>query len=124
MSNYHRAEDGWVEIRGRDVWQAAKRGAGLSFYVGMVAGAVMMFVAKDRPDDGFFVYLATFVGVLAFGTVLYIPLGVAVTATANSRGFLAGTLRFVHGVVVAVALVGMLLGAVAKILWHLMQIGA
>ena len=108
MREYHEpAGEAGAEVTGADVWNAIKRGASLSFFTGIAAGVVMMFVGGDRFDDGLGLYVCTLVGCLVLGTCLYVPLNLGVVATSGRRGIMPGLLRFAHGLVVAVGVTAM-----------------
>ena len=114
----------WTEITGGDVWTAVKRGVALSFFIGITVGVGMMFTAKDGTDGGLMAYVRTLIACLVFGITLYVPLNLAVVATSRCRGFLPGLLRFAHGLVVFAGISAMVLVYGARILCHLMKIGA
>ena len=117
MREYHEpAGEAWAEVTGADVWNAVKRGASLSFFTGIAAGAAMMFVGGDRFDDGLGLYVATLVVCLVFGTCLYVPLNLGVVAATGRRGFVPGLLRFAHGLVVAVGVTAMVCVIGARVL--------
>lgn len=122
MSYEHRADGEWVEVRGRDVWEAVKTGAKLSFFTGIVAAVITVCVAKDLGDSGPLGCVALFLVWLLCGTGLYLPLKLGVVATARCRGFLPGLVRFAHGAVVAVGTTAAVLVLLARLVIYLLYL--
>lgn len=122
MSYEHRADVEWVEISGGDVWEAIKTGLKLAFFTGIVAAAIVACTVKDVWELDPVNWLALGVGWLAFGTALYLPLKLAVVATARARGFLPALLRFAHGLVVFVGVTAMLLVLLARLVIYLLYL--
>ena len=120
--SYDHCDGEWVEITGRDVWEAVKMGLKLSFFTGIVAAVLVACTAKDLWELGPVNCLALFLGWLVFGTGLYLPLKLAVVATARTRGLLPGLLRFAHGFVVVVGTTAVVLVLLARLVIYLLYL--
>jgi len=112
----------WVEITGGHVWEAVKTGLKLSFFTGIVAAVIVACTANDVRELGPANCLALGIGWLVFGTGLYVPLRLALVATARSRGFLPGLIRFAHGLVVVVGTTAVVLVLLARLVIYLLYL--
>lgn len=120
--SYDDRDSEWVEITGRDVWEAVKTGLKLSFFTGLVAAVIVAYAVEDMWEVGPVNCLAMFLGWVVFGTGLYLPLKLAVVATTRCRGFLPSLVRFTHGLVVGVGTTAVVLVLLARLLIYLVYL--
>lgn len=123
MSDVRRRPDAdWVEVTGKDVWEAIGNGLKLSFFTCVVGAIVVGCTTTVVADHGFTDCLVRFVGCVLLGAFVYLPLRLGVVAAERRSGFVPGLLRFAHGLVVFVGTAALFLLLLARLVIYLLAL--